>query len=249
MTRVLAALAFVGVLCVPTIASAQLHRSLCADCHYANGGGPAPQHLSEWESSAHARANVGCEACHGGKPDTVEPFLAHQTIVRGGANSPLSAANLPRTCGRCHPDVYVEFKKSRHAALFSEGIHEGPTCSTCHSTVAGYLLSPKSLESQCNTCHGATKKTASPEYAANARALLQSVRDVRELLNTAKPMIKRVKDGAVRASLQYDYEQATVPLMEAVSGAHAFVFTNSEERLNVARARAEALLQKLADRK
>jgi len=249
MTRVLAALTFVGVLCVPTIASAQPHRSLCADCHYANGGGPEPRHLSEWESSAHARANVGCEACHGGKPDTVEPFLAHQGIVRGGASSPLSAANLPRTCGRCHPDVYVEFKKSRHAALFGEGIHEGPTCSTCHSTVAAYLLSPKALESQCNTCHGATRKTARPEYSANARALLQSVRDARELLNTAKPMIKRVKDSALRASLQYDYDQATVPLMEAVAGAHAFVFTNSEERLNVARGRAEALLQKLADRK
>ena len=250
MTRVLAALTFVGVFCVSPIASAQPHRSLCADCHYANGGGPAPRHLSEWESSAHARANVGCEACHGGKPDTVEPFLAHQAIVRGrGADSPLSAANLPRTCGRCHPDVYVEFKKSRHAALFGEGIYEGPTCSTCHSTVAGHLLSPKALEGQCNTCHGATKKATRPEYAANARALLQNVRDVRELLNTAKPMITRVKDSARRTSLQYDYDQATVPLTEAVGGAHAFVFTNSEERLGVARARAEALLEKLADRK
>jgi Cytochrome c554 and c-prime len=250
MTRVVAALTFVGVFCVSPIASAQPHRSLCADCHYANGGGPAPRHLSEWESSAHARANVGCEACHGGKPDTVEPFLAHQAIVRGrGAASPLSAANLPRTCGRCHPDVYVEFKKSRHAALFGEGIYEGPTCSTCHSTVAGYLLSPKALESQCNACHGANKKTARPEYAANARLLLQGVRDVRELLNTAKPVIKRVKDSTMRTSLQNDYDQATVPLMEAVAAAHAFVFTNSEERLNVARARSEALLQKLAGEK
>ena len=79
--------------------------------------------------------------------------------------------------------------------------------------------------------------------------LLQGVRDVRELLNTAKPMIKRVKDGALRTSLQTDYDQAAVPLTETVAAAHAFVFTNSEERLNVARARAEALLQKLADRK
>jgi hypothetical protein len=246
MTRVLAALTFVGVLCLPTIASAQPHRSLCADCHYANGGGPEPRHLSEWESSAHARTNVGCEACHGGKPDTVEPFLAHQPIVRGrGADSPLSAANLPRTCGRCHPDVYVEFKKSRHASLFGEGIHQGPTCSTCHSTVAGYLLSPKALESQCNACHGANTKTARPEYAANARLLLQGVRDVRALLDTAKPVIKRVKDSTMRTQLQNEYDQATVPLVEAVAAAHAFVFTNSEERLAVARARGEALLQRL----
>jgi hypothetical protein len=55
--------------------------------------------------------------------------------------------------------------------------------------------------------------------------------------------------SALRASLQNDYDQATVPLTEAAAAAHAFVVTNSEERLNVTRARAEALLQKLADRK
>jgi hypothetical protein len=105
-------------------------------------------------------------------------------------------------------------------------------------------LSSAALESQCNTCHGANTKTARPDYAANARLLLESVRDVRELLNTAKPIIKRVKDAASRASLQNDYDQATVPLTEASAAAHAFVFTNSEERLS-ARTRAEALLQKL----
>jgi hypothetical protein len=77
----------------------------------------------------------------------------------------------------------------------------------------------------------------------------QGVRDVRELLNTAKPVIKRVKDNTMRTSLPNDYDQATAPLTEAAAAAHAFVFANSEERLDVARTRAEALLQKLADRK
>jgi hypothetical protein len=38
----------------------------------------------------------------------------------------------------------------------------------------------------------------------NARILLQRVREVRELLNHVKPVIKRMKDPTRRSSLQYD---------------------------------------------
>ena len=229
-------------------ASAQLHPSLCADCHLANGEKPNPTHFQEWEHSAHEQANVGCEACHGGNPNTVDSFLAHQSIIRGfGPDSPLHPTNLPRTCGRCHSGPFVEFQKSRHYVLLRNGNRDAPTCSTCHGPVAAHLLSPKGLESQCNSCHGRGKKSERPEYAANARMLLQNVRDVRELLNNAKPIIKRVKNVEVRASLQYAYDQAEVPLIEAVHAAHASVFVNSEERLGVARVRADALLERLAN--
>jgi len=249
MTRTLAVVTFVCTLAAPALASAQLHRSLCADCHFANAGGPDPRHLSEWDTSEHARANVGCESCHGGKPDTVEKFLAHQPMVRGhGPESPVYPTNLPRTCGRCHAGPYVEFQKSRHDALLRGGATDGPTCATCHGNTATYLLSPKALESQCNACHGAGKKAPRPGYAANARALLTGVREVRTLLNTAQPLIKRVKDKATRDTLQYAYDQAVVPLTEAVYDGHAFVFDNAADRLGVARARAEALVVRLANR-
>jgi hypothetical protein len=48
---------------------------------------------------------------------------------------------------------------------------------------------------------------------------LQGVRDVRQLLDHAKPIIKRVKDGELRPSLQYAYDQAEVQLIEAVHAA------------------------------
>lgn len=249
MTRTMAVITFVFALMAPGGASAQLHRSLCADCHFANGGGPDPRHLTEWETSAHARADVGCEACHGGNPGTVENSLAHRTMVRGrGPESPLHPTNLPRTCGRCHAGPYVEFQKSRHDALLRGGASDGPTCSTCHGNTATYLLGPKALESQCNSCHGAGRKAPRAEYASNARVLLSGVRDVRALLNTAKPLIRHVKDTAARDALQYAYDQAVVPLTEAVEGGHAFVFDNAEQRLAVARMRAEALLERLANR-
>jgi hypothetical protein len=42
---------------------ARAQSSSCADCHYSNPTAPAPQHLSDWESSAHSRNRVGCEKC------------------------------------------------------------------------------------------------------------------------------------------------------------------------------------------
>lgn len=170
-----AALAALLLTSVP--ASAQ--PSLCADCHFANSGGPNPRHLHEWDLSAHGRASVGCEACHG--------------------------------------------------------------------DVAAYLLSPKGLESECNSCHGRGKKQERLEYAANARILLQGTRDTRTLLDGARRLIARVKDKALRESLQYDYDQALVPLQEAAHAGHSFIFDKKEERLGVAMARAEALTDRLAN--
>jgi hypothetical protein len=245
LTAIAAALACVLLAASPC--QAQLDRSLCADCHYANQGKPNPLHLLEWNSSAHEQAGVGCEKCHGGDPTTTESFLAHRSIVRGhGPESPVHPASLPQTCGSCHDGPYSQFQKSRHAALLAEREYDGPTCSTCHGYSAGYTLGPGGLEKQCSACHGRGKKAQRPEYAADARGWLQSVRDVRKLLEGAQSLIKRTKDTATRQSLERDYQQAEVPLTEAIHDGHAFVFIDARERLGVARARADALLERLA---
>jgi len=228
--------------------SATAQQSLCADCHFANAGGPNPRHLQEWDLSAHGRASVGCEACHGGDPKTVDSFRAHQAIVRGrGLDNPVNRRNLPATCGKCHSGPYTEFQSSQHYLPLRNGDPAAPSCSICHGEVAAYLLSPKALESECNGCHGRGKKHERVEYAANARILLQRTRDTRVLLDGVQPLIRRVKDAALRASLQYDYDQAEVPLEEAVHAGHSFVFDKVEERLGVAMARAEALSDRLAN--
>ena len=130
--------------------------------------------------------------------------------------------------------------------LLAERDYDGPTCSTCHGYAAGYTLSPGGIEKQCSTCHGRGEKVQRPEYAADARAWLQSVRDVRKLLESAQSLIKRTNDTGARASLAHDHQQAEVPLTEAIHDGHAFVFTDARERLGVARARADALLERLA---
>jgi hypothetical protein len=241
----LCAAALAGLLLSVPLSAQQ---SLCADCHFANAGGPRPMHLHEWDLSAHGRASVGCEACHGGNPKTVESFLAHQSIVRGrGLDNPVNRRNLPATCGKCHSGPYTEFQTSTHYLLLRNGDPAAPSCSTCHGEVAAYLLSPKGLEGECNGCHGRGKKQERVEYAANARILLQGTRDTRTLLDGARRLITRVKDKTLRESLQYDYEQALVPLQEAAHAGHSFVFDKKDERLGVAMARAEALSVRLAN--
>ena len=67
------------------------------------------------------------------------------------------------------------------------------------------------------------------------------------MLSEAAPLIRRVTDQDRRQSLEEDYQQAEVPLIEAVQAGHSFVFGTSQERREVARRRAEALIEKLAN--
>ena len=236
-------------------AAAQTSR--CADCHIANINttgtnwtGFALRHLGEWDMSPHADKNVGCEKCHGGNATTFESFLAHQNMLNTrNPASPVNRFNLPKTCGTCHTGPYVSFQKSTHYKLLMGGDDRGPTCSTCHGEAAGNLLSPKSLEGQCNQCHGEGKPQARPERAANARIMMTEVALVRTTLKEASSLIKRVKDKATRTKLEEQWQQAEVPLIEARNAGHEFVFDNLRERLDRAKSRADALMDQLANPK
>jgi hypothetical protein len=222
--------------------------SRCADCHFANPNAAWRFHLSEWDHSAHGRANVGCERCHGGDPSTFESFLAHQGMLSSqNPASPIHRANLPKTCGACHPAAFAAFQKSRNYELLREGNRETPTCVTCHGNVAAFLLSPKALAGECNRCHGASKAAPRTDYPAEGKILLTSVRDVRQTLDEADKLIRKVKDKARRADLEAELRDARAPITEAVLSAHMFVFGPMQERLEVARKRAELLMELLAN--
>jgi len=236
-----------GLALAPRGAAAQ-QQSRCADCHFANPNEPAGRHLTDWEFSAHGRNGVGCERCHGGDPTTFESFRAHQGIL-GPRNpaSPVHPANLPRTCGACHLGPVVNFQKSRHYELLQAGDGNAPTCSTCHGEVAAFLPSPKALTSRCSRCHRSEDRTAVAESQRLAGLLLEGVRDVRKMLDEAGSLIRRVRDDERRSKLEYDYEQAEVPLTQAVQAGHQFAFDEVQERLAVSHERTEALLGRLAN--
>jgi Cytochrome c554 and c-prime len=223
---------------------AQSTPSRCADCHFANPRSVSRWHLSEWDHSAHGRAGVGCEKCHGGDPSTFEAFLAHQGILSSrNPASPVNRINLPKTCGACHPGPFAAFQKSRHFELLREGDPDTPTCVTCHGNVGAFLLSPKSLYAECSNCHAAGKVAPRGDFPAEGKIVLTSVQEVRASLDEAKALIKRVRDKARRESLEAELEDARTPLREAVHFAHMFVFDRMQDRLFIARKRAEMLIE------
>ncbi len=223
-------------------------QSSCADCHFSALETPEPYHLNAWERSAHGRNRVGCESCHGGNATTFESFMAHQDILNSrNPASPVYPRNIPQTCGACHTGQFVAFQDSGHYTLLQEGRQDTPVCTTCHENVGARLLSPRGLAKQCSKCHGEGEIASRPEYPVQGRQLLEGIREVRALLNEAQPLIRRVKDRSRQEDLQYAYDQAEVPLIEAVFAGHSFIFERLEERLGVARRRAVTLLERLAN--
>jgi hypothetical protein len=225
-----------------------LAQSRCADCHFANPGSVSASHLSDWDTSAHSRRNVGCESCHGGDPRSFEPFVAHAGILaRTNPASPVHRSNLPKTCGTCHAGPFVAFQKSKHYEALRAGDRTVPTCTTCHGEVAGVRLSPRALESQCSQCHGGGKIAPNTDFPAEGRLALEGLRETRSLLRDVRNAIGRVKDPARRASLEQAAQQAEVPIIEATQAGHSFVYTQLRDRLLVARARLAALFERIAN--
>jgi hypothetical protein len=235
---------------VPTSDAAQMPpQSGCADCHFADPRSPRRDHLESWDRSPHARANIGCEKCHGGNPHTFEGFLAHSGIIDpSDAKSPVNGRNLPATCGTCHAGAFVAFQRSRHYQLLRSGSLSGPTCSTCHGDVEGRVLSSKALASGCNECHGPRERAPRAERAREVREQYDALKAVRDDLKLVQSLIKRVDDKKRRAALMEAYRQAEVPLSLAVDAGHQFVYADLREYLAVARTRVEALLSNVANR-
>jgi hypothetical protein len=250
MSRTLLILAAAMYLTAPAYAQT----SRCADCHIANSGDPrlsafASSHLDAWDHSAHGRNIVGCEKCHGGEPTTFERFPAHAGMLHSrNPASPVNRANVPRTCSQCHTGPFVAFQKSRHYELLRSGDDRGPSCTTCHGEVAARLMSPSAIAARCDRCHDASGSHPQPEYGRNASLLLGEVRAIRDALDDAESLIKRIKDRGEREQFEAEWRQAEVPLIEARQAGHEFVFDNMSERLTLARQRAESLMERLANR-
>jgi hypothetical protein len=227
-------------------AGAQSRPSQCAECHLTRATAPGHGHVMDWESSAHRRSEVGCERCHGGNPAGTRVLQAHFGITNPKTvTSPLNRRNVSATCGTCHRAPYSAFQRSRHAALLKASDPSGPTCVTCHGQAAAQLLSPAAVAGECNQCHGPGKRAPRPDRAAEVRRWLARVGGVRAQLAAVKPMIDAITDRTRQQQLRDAYQQAEVPLDQAVADGHAFVFADSNQRLNLARQRVAALFQSI----
>lgn len=241
----------VSLACVVGFATPGMsQQSRCADCHFSRPDAPAADHLSDWDRSAHSRSGVGCEKCHGGNATTFESFPAHRDILHSSnPASPVNRRNLSTTCGTCHAGPFVAFQKSRHFALLTKDDSRVPVCTTCHGEAGYRRPSARALETQCAQCHGPNRMAPRIERAEAARTLYNALHETRDLMKSVRPLVNRVDDKRRRVELDEAYQQAEVPLIEAVQAGHEFVYDDLKERLSVARQRIEALLGQLANPK
>ncbi|HSF87705.1 MAG TPA: hypothetical protein VLG28_18845 [Acidimicrobiia bacterium] len=79
------------------------------------------------------------------------------------------------------------------------------------------------------------------------RLLLEGVSDARASLDAARRLLRDVRDESRRRDLEDAYEQAEVPLIQAIRAGHQFVFDGLRERLATARERVAALLERLVN--
>ncbi|MEO1942134.1 MAG: multiheme c-type cytochrome [Campylobacterales bacterium] len=80
----------------------------CLSCHKAQD----PGIVADWEHSKHAKAGVGCVACHVVPKDYPTAFKAHPVQ---GQNWTVASAVSSVTCAKCHAKEVTEYLNSGHA--------------------------------------------------------------------------------------------------------------------------------------
>ncbi|MBI1761124.1 MAG: cytochrome c3 family protein [Acidobacteria bacterium] len=141
----------------PAAQLAALRDNQCVVCH-AKLMEPllVSAHFYEWRGSAHARAQVGCERCHGGDPAATVFKTAHQGVLNASfPTSTLAPKNAPATCQACHQEIAALFTQSRHfQQLPASG--DGPSCTTCHHHMAtSVIYRAPDTANLCASCHQA----------------------------------------------------------------------------------------------
>ncbi len=135
-------------------------RVQCIRCHYKGNPEGAPQSDAylEYRESIHGRAVIAgnaaapvCQDCHG----------THDILHTKNPLSRVSHGRVAETCGRCHMNIFAQYRSSIHGvALYERKIPEAPDCTSCHGEHG--IRSPKDPTSPvyptkvtktCSSCH------------------------------------------------------------------------------------------------
>ena len=133
----------------------------CIGCHRVK----TPAAVRQWSESAHAKAKVGCIACHGSD---------HDKMIKGEA--PVTF----KICGQCHPKATAEHTASRHGMALHSGWgctrnldnRDTRECAFCHEEgssapksgvqCARFIKQSSEMgEIGCNRCHQVENSCAS----------------------------------------------------------------------------------------
>ncbi len=135
---------------------------LCAKCHtdvevQKKHNLPAGM-IKAYESSVHGRflkegkavRAAVCSDCH----------RAHQILGPKDPDASTNRAKMGEVCGRCHVQIYNEYKVSIHGKALKEGKMESPTCTDCHGEHTLTLVKDpqaqvyaRNVPATCARCH------------------------------------------------------------------------------------------------
>jgi cytochrome b subunit of formate dehydrogenase len=150
----------------------------CASCH-TNSGLTTEYKIKNAEAAAqyldsiHGRALLkmglivapSCNDCHG----------VHDIKRAVDRDSPINAANVAKTCGKCHVKVEEIYNHSVHGQLLAKGDKRGPVCTDCHT--AHQVETPKNghfkmaSDKRCGRCHEDRLEHYRDTYHGKAMAL------------------------------------------------------------------------------
>jgi cytochrome b subunit of formate dehydrogenase len=152
----------------------------CATCHRnaelaRQHGIHQPDAAAQYLESIHGRGLLkqglivapSCSDCHG----------THDIQNSRDPRSPISHAQVPHTCGKCHVGVDKTYDQSIHGQLLKRGDKRGPVCIDCHTShkiavPAGGLFKLESDE-RCGRCHHDRLERYRETYHGKANALGQ----------------------------------------------------------------------------
>ncbi len=136
--------------------------ALCAKCHtdvevQKKHNLPAGM-IKAYENSVHGRflkeGKAGpaavCSDCH----------RAHEILGPKDPDASTNRVNIGEVCGRCHVQIYNEYKVSIHGKALKEGKAESPTCTDCHGEHTLTLVTDpqanvyaRNVPTTCSKCH------------------------------------------------------------------------------------------------
>jgi cytochrome b subunit of formate dehydrogenase len=107
----------------------------CAKCHEDN------QKMSQYKLSQFEPVKSYKRSVHGvAMLEHNDQFAATCTDCHGSHNlhshsnpdSKIYKFNVPKTCGKCHENVYQTFSRSIHGVAIEQGMNDAPVCTDCH---------------------------------------------------------------------------------------------------------------------
>ena len=204
------------------------------ECHEDRVRQIATANYQQWSESVHALKGVTCEACHGGDPKQVTKEKAHNFKNNTDPDSPVYYTNVPKTCGKCHPEELSNFENSKHYQKL-ESLKLAPTCTTCHVPHTFTVMNPEDFRVSCGNCHSIYKKVAPYDVPLKAEDLLGKVNKLKFNIDITQKDIFWAKQNGTDVSQAEAYTDDAIKTLSNLAPMwHEFNLTHFEDEIDAA---------------